>query len=165
MGSTAVNQPVNGGYAMRLKQADLFWGLSPNLLKAIMDVATRHAFAAGTFVYQRDDPADFLYILMQGEVRLRFGDEGTVVFTIATLGEVFGWSSLIGRDRHTLSAFCSQPATVLKFERRRLTALIEKDPDSGVIFYRQLSQALGNRLLQIYDTVAECGGDPSGPAR
>lgn len=150
---------------MRLKQADLFWGLNPNLLKAIMDAGTRHALAAGTFVYHREDPADFLYILMQGEVRLRLGDEGAVVFTIATLGEVFGWSSLIGRDRHTLSAFCSQPVTVLKFERCRLTALVEKDPDSGLIFYRQLSQALGNRLLQIYDTVAECGGEPARPLR
>ena len=52
-----------------------------------------------------------------------------------------------------------------KFEQRRLTALVEKDSDSGVIFYRQLSRALGNRLLQIYDTVAECGGDPAGPAQ
>jgi CRP-like cAMP-binding protein len=148
---------------MRLKQADIFWGLNPNLLEAIMAVGTRHAFATGTFVYRRDDPADFLYILMQGEVRLRLGDEGSEVFTIATLGEVFGWSSLIGRDRHTLSALCSQPVTVLKFERRRLTALVEKDSDSGIIFYRQLSRALGNRLLQIYDTVAECGGGTAEP--
>ena len=150
---------------MRLKQSDIFQGLSPSILKAIMAVGTRHTFAADAFVYHRDDPADFIYILMQGEVRLRFGDEGTVVFTIATLGEVFGWSSLIGRERHTLSAFCSRSSTILKMDRRRLTALIEADPDSSIVFYRQLSRALGNRLLQIYDTVAECGGDPSGPAR
>jgi CRP-like cAMP-binding protein len=126
-----------------------------------MAAGTRHALAAGAFVYRRDDPADFLYILVQGEIRLRLGDEGAEVFTIADLGEVFGWSSLIGRERHTLSAFCRQPATVLKIERRRLMALVDNDPDSGVIFYRQLSRALGNRLLQIYDTVAECGRDGS----
>lgn len=143
---------------MRLKQSDIFWGLNPNTLKAIMATGTRHAFAGGTFVYHRDAPADFIYILMQGEVRLRLGDEGAEVFAIASLGEVFGWSSLIGRERHTLSAFCSQPSTVLKMDQRRLTALIEADPDSSTIFYRQLSRALGNRLLQIYDTVAECGG-------
>jgi CRP-like cAMP-binding protein len=147
---------------MRLKQSDIFWGLSPGILEAIMAAGTRHAFAAGAFVYHRDDPAEFLYILMQGEIRLRLADEGAEVFTIANLGEVFGWSSLIGRDRHTLSAVCSQPATILRLERRRLTALIDNDPDSGIIFYRQLSRALGNRLMQIYDTVAECGGDPAG---
>jgi CRP-like cAMP-binding protein len=146
---------------MRLKQADIFWGLNPRILEAIMAAGTRHALAAGAFVYRRDDPADFLYILVQGEIRLRLGDEGAEVFAIADLGEVFGWSSLIGRERHTLSAFCRQPATVLKIERRRLMALIDKDPDSGIIFYRQLSRALGNRLLQIYDTVAECGRDGS----
>lgn len=147
---------------MRLKQSDIFWGLNPNILGAVMSTGTRHAFGAGTFVYHRDDPADFIYILMQGEVRLRLGDGGAEVFSIASLGEVFGWSSLIGRERHTLSAFCSRPSTILKMDQRRLTALIEADPDSSIIFYRQLSRALGDRLLQIYDTVAECGGGPVG---
>jgi CRP-like cAMP-binding protein len=147
---------------MRLKQSDIFWGLNPSILRAIMAAGTRHAFEAGAFVYHRDDPADFLYILMQGEIRLRLGDEGAEVFAIASLGEIFGWSSLIGRERHTLSAFCRRPSTVLKMDKRRLMALIEEDPDSSIIFYRQLSRALGNRLLQIYDTVAECSGDRAG---
>lgn len=150
---------------MRLKQSDIFQGLSPNILKAIMAIGTRHAVAAGAFVYHRDDPADFIYILMQGEIRLHLGDEGTEVFVIDGLGEVFGWSSLIGRERHTLSAICSRSSTVLKMDQRRLTALIEADPDSSIAFYRQLSSALGNRLLQIYDTVAECGGPDKPPQR
>ena len=146
---------------MRLKQADIFWGLNPDILKAIMAAGTRHAFGADDFIYHRADPANFLYILMQGEVRLLLGDEGREVFAIGTLGEVFGWSSLIGRERHTLSARCRRPSTVLKIDKRRLTALIDADPDSSVIFYRQLSRALGNRLLQIYDAVAECNGAPT----
>lgn len=148
---------------MRLRQSDIFSGLNANILKAIMATGTRQAFGAAEFVYHRDDPADFLYILMQGEVRLRLRDEGAEVFTIASLGEVFGWSSLIGRDRHTLSAICIRPSTVLKMEQRRLTALLEEDPDSSILFYRQLARALGNRLLQIYDTVAECNGPRAGP--
>ena len=148
---------------MQLKQSDIFGGLNPNILKAIMAAGTRHAFAAAEFIYHRNDPADFLYILMQGEIRLRLQDEGAEVFTIASLGEVFGWSSLIGRDRHTLSAICIRPSTVLKMEQRRLTALLEEDPDSSILFYRQLARALGNRLLQIYDTVAECSGPRAGP--
>jgi CRP-like cAMP-binding protein len=161
----ALIQLIAEGFSMRLKQSDIFQGLNPNILKAIMAIGTRHAFPEGTFVYHRDDPADFIYILMQGEVRLHLGDDGTEVFVIAGLGEVFGWSSLIGRKRHMLSAFCGRPSTVLKMDQRRLTALIEADPDSSIVFYRQLSRALGNRLLQIYDTVAECGEPDEPPQR
>ena len=150
---------------MRLKQSDIFWGLNPSILRAIMAAGTRHAFASGAFVYHRDDSADFLYILMQGEVRLRLGDQGREVFAMADLGEVFGWSSLIGRERHTLSAFCSRPSTILKMDQRRLRTLIEEDPDTSTIFYRQLSRALGNRLLQLYDTAGECGGGPAGSSQ
>ena len=141
---------------MYLRQSDIFLGLNPNILKAVMAVGTHHALPSGEFVYHREDPADFLYILMEGAVELRLGDEGTAVFTIGNLGEVFGWSSLVGRDRHTVSAVCRQPTALLKMDKRRLIALFEEDPESGFIFYRQLARALGNRLLQIYDSVAEC---------
>ena len=75
---------------MQLRQADLFMGLNPVVLKAVMAAGTRHAFTEGEYVYHRGDPADFLYILMDGDVRLRLGDEGSELFTIAALGEVFG---------------------------------------------------------------------------
>lgn len=147
---------------MQLRQADLFVGLNPAILKAIMAAGTRHAYAAGEFVYHRHDPAAFLYILMEGDIRLRLGDEGSELFTIAALGEVFGWSSLIGRDYHTVSAVCRRSSAVLKMSRQRLIAIFEDDPESGFIFYKQLARALGNRLLQIYDTVSECGRADAG---
>jgi CRP-like cAMP-binding protein len=142
---------------MQLRQSDLFVGLSPNTLKAVMAAGTRHAFAAGEFVYRRNDPADFLYILMEGDIRLRAGDEGAELFTIAALGEVFGWASLIGLNRHTVSAVCRRPSTVLKMSQHRLIAIFAADAESGFIFYQQLARALGNRLLQICDSVFESG--------
>jgi CRP-like cAMP-binding protein len=149
---------------MQLRQADLFVGLSPNTLKAVMAAGTRHAFPAGDFVYHRDDPADFLYILIEGDIRLRMGDEGAELFTITVLGEVFGWSSLIGRERHTVSAVCRRLSAVLKMDKHRLIAIFEADPESGFVFYQQLARALGNRLLQIYETVSECGPAGAGPS-
>jgi hypothetical protein len=38
-----------------------------------------------------------------------------------------------------------------------LITIFNDDPESGFVFYQQLARALGNRLLQIYDTVSECG--------
>jgi CRP-like cAMP-binding protein len=151
------------GRAMQLRQADLFMGLNPVILKAVMAAGTRHAFTEGEYVYHRGDPADFLYILMDGDVRLRLGDEGSELFTIAALGEVFGWSSLIGRDRHTVSAVCRRSSTVLKMGKHRLIAIFEDDPESGLVFYKQLARALGNRLLQIYDSVSDCGRTAAEP--
>jgi aspartate ammonia-lyase len=147
---------------MQLRQSDIFLGLNPSILKAIMALGTRHAFAAGEFVYHRETPADFVYILMEGEVELRLGDAGAQVFTIGTLGEVFGWSSLIGRDWHTVSAVCRQTTALMKMDKRRLVDLFESDPESGFLFYRHLARALGNRFLQIYDSAAACRGASAG---
>ena len=122
----------------------------------ILAVGTRQAFAAGEFIYHRDDPAAFFYILMAGDVRLRLGDEGPELFAISRPGEVFGWSSLIGREHHTVSAACRRSTTALKMNKNRLIAIFDNDPESGFVFYKQLARALGSRLLQIYETVSGC---------
>jgi CRP-like cAMP-binding protein len=142
---------------MQLRQADLFAGLNPGVLSAILAAGTRQAFAADEFIYHRDDPTAFFYILMEGDVRLRLQDDGPELFAITSAGEVFGWSSLIGRERHTVSAACRRSSTILKMNKHRMITIFNDDPESGFVFYKQLARALGNRLLQIYDTVSECG--------
>ena len=142
---------------MQLRQADLFAGLNPGVLSAILAAGTRQVFAADEFIYHRDDPTAFFYILMEGDVRLRLRDEGPELFAIASAGEVFGWSSLIGRERHTVSAACRRSSTVLKMNKHRVITIFNEDSESGFVFYTQLARALGNRLLQIYDTISECG--------
>jgi CRP-like cAMP-binding protein len=142
---------------MQLRQADLFAGLNPSVLSVVLAAGSRQAFKTGEFIYHRGDPAAFFYILMEGDVRLRLGDEGSELFVIACAGEVFGWSSVIGRERHTVSAACQRPSMVLKMNTQRLITIFNDDPESGFVFYQQLARALGNRLLQIYDTVSECG--------
>jgi CRP-like cAMP-binding protein len=141
---------------MQIRQSEVFVGLNPHLLKAIMAASTRHGFAAGGFVYHRRDPADYFYVLMEGEIELRLGDEGTPVFHFRHLGEVFGWSSLIGRPHHTVSAACLQATAVLGVEARHVIRLLEEDSESAVVFYRQLARALGNRLLEVCEAVDEC---------
>ena len=155
---------ISEGAVMQLKQSDIFKNLSTGILNQIMNTGDRIGFSQGRFVYHKGDRADFLYTLIEGEVRLRIGDEGTEVFTIGGLGEIFGWSSLIGKERHTLSAVCVKQTTVLKMDKRQLLSLIEADPDCSVTFYKQLAKALGNRLLQVYDTVAECKGESTAPS-
>jgi CRP-like cAMP-binding protein len=142
---------------MQLRQADLFARLNPSVLTAVLSAGTRQVVAQGEFIYHREDPSDFFYILIEGDVRLRLGDAGPEMFAIFRPGEVFGWSSLIGGERHTVSAVCHRSATILKMDKNRLMAIFTNDPESGFIFYKQLARALGSRLLQIYDTVSDCG--------
>jgi CRP-like cAMP-binding protein len=136
---------------MIIKQADLFYGLNHNFIKDLMAIAVRSSCLKGDVIFRSEEPATHFYILIQGCVRLRLGRAGREVFTSCRIGEIFGWSSLIGRQAYSASAECIEAATLLKIDRLQFQSILEKDLSSGLIFFKQLAAALGSRLIQLYE--------------
>lgn len=140
---------------MIIKQADLFYGLNHNFIKDLMAIASRTSCVKGDIIFRSDEPATYFYILIQGCVRLRLGHGGREVFTSCRIGEIFGWSSLIGRQTYSASAECMETATLLKVDRQQFQSILEKDLSSGLLFFKQLAAALGSRLIQLYERETE----------
>lgn len=150
---------------MIIKQADLFRGLSHNFIRDLMAIAARVSFSAGKVVFNSGEPAEHFYILIQGCVKIRLGQGGRVVYTGSKLGEIFGWSSLIGREDYTASAVCAAPTSLLRVDRRQFHHILEKDHFSSLMFFQQLAKVLGNRLIQLYGRDAKESRETSRPER
>ena len=135
---------------MYLKQSDLFTGLGHNFLKQTMAIAEKESFEKGAIVLKEGEPAKFFFILIEGQVRLLFGDTGKTVYQISGLGEIFGCSSLMGRDTYFLTARCDEPSVVLKIDRNKMEKILSDDTDNGHLFFKQLSRAIGNRMMTLY---------------
>ena len=136
---------------MYIRQTDLFWGLNQSIVNRLMGIAHQEAFARGDILFASDDPARHLFILARGEVRITMDGAGSNVYTGSRVGEAFGWGSLIGRDTYGGNAICATPVVVLKLDRNRLLRLLESDLQSGYLFFKHLSGALGSRLIQAYE--------------
>ena len=149
---------------MYIRQTDLFWGLNQNVVNRVMAIAEREAFAEGEILFRSDDAARHLFILAQGEVKITIADTGKQVYTGSRVGEAFGWGSLIDRDKYGGDAICATPVVVLKLERDRLLKLLDRDTESGYLFFRHLSRALGTRLIQAYQHMAVANTDGFGNA-
>ena len=132
---------------MYIQQNELFWGLNQHVVGRLMSIAERKSFGPGDVLFRHGDPADFLYILAQGEVQLAMGEEN--VYTGNRVGELFGWGCLIDRDTYGATATCTAPAVVLVLDRKRLLKLFDNDMESGYLFFRHLSCALGCRLARM----------------
>jgi CRP-like cAMP-binding protein len=135
---------------MYIRQTDLFWGLNQNVVNRLMGIAEREAFAQGDVLFRSGDAARHLFILAQGEVKIAMDDSDKRVYTGSRVGEAFGWGSLIDRDTYGGNAICATPVVVLKLERDRLLKLLNSDTESGYLFFKHLSRALGGRLIQAY---------------
>jgi CRP-like cAMP-binding protein len=135
---------------MYIRQTDLFWGLNQNVVNRLMGIAEREAFAQGDVLFRSGDAARHLFILAQGEVKIAMDDSDKRVYTGSRVGEAFGWGSLIDRDTYGGNAICATPVVVLKLDRDRLLKLLNSDTESGYLFFKHLSRALGGRLIQAY---------------
>lgn len=135
---------------MYIRQTDLFWGMNQNMVNRVMGIAEREAYAQGDVLFRSTDAARHLFILAQGEVKIAMDDSGKKVYTGNRVGEAFGWGSLIDRENYGGDAICATPVVVLKLDRDRLLKLLDGDMESGYLFFRHLSRALGGRLIQAY---------------
>lgn len=135
---------------MSLEKAYLFHGISKQTLKRVSEIAAEESHSKGAFLFHGGEPADYLYLLEAGRVRLHVGDKGHLAYVVSEPGETIGWSSMVEHEEYTLSAECIVPVRVTKIEKNALLQLLETDPVSGLTFFRNLSKVIGQRLVNCY---------------
>ena len=140
---------------MYIEQADFFYGTSMIFAKKVMNIAEKEFYESGKTVFMEGDPAEVLYVLIEGRVRIMIGERGHIVYIVSKGGEAFGWSTLVGRQSYSATAECLEPTTLLAFDRQRFQKVLDDDPDSGQILYKGLTKTLANRLLETYKMIAD----------
>jgi CRP-like cAMP-binding protein len=139
---------------MYMKQSDLLKGLSRDFVKQVMEAAEKETHKGGYILFNEGDRAKQIYILLKGRVSLTMGETGHIVYTVDHPGEVFGWSSLVGRKGFSTTAECKETTKLLKISVQKLEKLFEKDRANENIFLRQLAALLGARLIQSYKMIS-----------
>jgi len=135
---------------MYLLQSELFLGMGHQFLKNAMALSERLSLPEGHTIFSQGDAADHFYILIEGCVTLRVKGTGAV-YEGCRVGELFGWSSIIGDTTFTATAVSTRPSLLLKFPAAGFQDLLSSEPEAQAVFYTQLARALGKRLLASYE--------------
>ncbi len=134
---------------MYLKQKDIFWAMSKEFVKEIMEISVTESHKEGEWLFHGGDSANAFYILLKGRIKLSLGETGHAVYIVSNAGEAFGWSSLIDRENFSASAECMTQTKLLKLDKNKLQKILEKDPANSLILFKRLAEIL-DRLLQSY---------------
>lgn len=136
---------------MIIQEAELFEGVSQETMSEIAKIMVEESYDKGAVLFAKGDPADHFYVLMEGRVRLAIGEEAVIDYTVSNTGEAFGWSSLVDRDVYTAGAECTASTRLIKMEKERLIQILEKRPESGMLIFKRLAGAIGQRLIFVYN--------------
>lgn len=139
----------------KLTETELFNGLTSNQLTEISRLSVPCHFSADERIFEQDQYAEYLYIILKGEIQIRFKPYDGEVITVSRLGEgrVFGWSSVLGRSIYTSAAVCSVPAECIRIRGRDILSLCETHPETGIIIMERLAAVVAERLSQTNDQI------------
>lgn len=138
-----------------LAHLPLFEGLSGEQLEqfaALLDICY---LTKGMRVFEQGDAAEYLYILLEGEVLIRYkpydGDELTVARVVP--GGVFGWSAALGRSVYTASTVVVQDGKAYRLRAEKLQKLCGQCPETGVILLRRLTEVISQRVQVTHEQI------------
>jgi len=137
---------------------ELLNGLPAAEAEQVLALGTRMIVPSGTSLFQLGDPADRLFLVERGRIKLTLpmrvrGREEDIFVEERGPGQAVGWSALIPPYRFTLSATAVlRDADVITLPREALLNQFSANPAVGQKIALNLAVVVGHRL-QLFQTM------------
>jgi len=109
----------------------------------------------GKVLFEQGDPADYLYIVIEGEVHILYKPYDGPALTVARIGDcgVVGWSAALGSITYSSSAVCATDCQLMCMRSRNLHNLCNDHPETGEIVLQRLANIISERLRNTHPQV------------
>jgi len=127
-----------------LRNIPLFAGLPTARLKLIAYTAEVVRFEPGEEMVRQGDPADAVYIIIEGEAEVWLADAEGHQISVATMGpnSLFGEIGVIARGRRTTTVRATGPVTTFKISDKVFLDLVRSSPEIAMQVMTVLAQRL-----------------------
>lgn len=132
-----------------LQQFPCFAHLSRQNLRELALVTEERAVPSGTQMFGRGEDADTLYVIVRGEVEIKYPLPGDDLFRIHTLadGDLLVWSAIVEPYKTTAVGVTTRDTDLLAINARKLREyFFDKDPGLARELLQQVTRMLAERL-------------------
>jgi CRP-like cAMP-binding protein len=125
------------------EKVPIFAGMSQPLLLTTLATGEHFSIGKGEVVFREGDMGNSFFVLIAGEVAIEKLRDGKAV-ELARLGpgECFGEMALVGNDLRSATIRALGHVVAMRFYRE----LVESNPESAAIIYRNIARILASRL-------------------
>jgi CRP/FNR family cyclic AMP-dependent transcriptional regulator len=136
-------------------QLPLFQGINPAQLVLLREIFVPVDSYADSLLFEQGDPAEFLYLVVVGEVVVNFKPDDGPAITVARVrpGGVVGWSAALGSRAYTSRAECLVYTQMLRVRGTDLRKLCEQYPETGLMILDRLATVIAERLSSTHKQV------------
>ena len=137
-----------------LRRFPFFARLNAAQLKTLAMLADEIYLEAGHVLFEENQPADTLYLLVEGEVDLYYISEDKLrskarkEFLVGEINpeEIFGISAIIEPNIYTSTCRAANKSRLIKFDSRALREKMDQDCSLGYVLAQQAARAALQRL-------------------
>jgi CRP/FNR family transcriptional regulator, cyclic AMP receptor protein len=117
-----------------LKSVPLFALLDDEETAVLASQVEVKFFAARERIYKMGSPGGQAYVMINGKVRVTTVDEDGQEVTLdePTVGEFFGFASMLEQIPHRTNALALEETTCLEIDRDDITVLLQRKPHAGM---------------------------------
>ena len=141
----------------RLRRYTYFAPVGEENLEQLAAIAKEKWIPAGENLFYEFDPANYLYVIVEGEVDVHYtlgnGEQPTA--DTLTDGDLLAWSALVEPYRMTATATAVMDTRVIAIRAVEFRALCGRDPKLGRCLMTQVVKLLANRLVGAQLQLAE----------
>ncbi|RKX27707.1 MAG: hypothetical protein DRP45_00365 [Candidatus Zixiibacteriota bacterium] len=135
-----------------LKGHDVFRSLSVDQAKELSRFSSVKQFMANETIFEYNDAAGHVYMLMEGLVNLRLPateQDFSLVISRIEKGELFGLSPLLDSERYTATAQCVESTEVLSIEAKPFRELLRNNCMVDFNMMNQVADIYFNRYIDV----------------
>lgn len=138
-----------------LEQLPLFEGINSAQRAQLRQIFVPVDCYADTMLFEQGDPAEYLYLVVVGEVVVNFKPDDGPAITVARVqpGGVVGWSAALGSRLYTSRAECAVYTQMLRVRGTDLRKLCEQNPETGLLILDRLATVIAERLSSTHKQV------------
>jgi CRP-like cAMP-binding protein len=134
----------------RLESHEVFSLLRPEQVDSIHDASQVVRYSEGATVYSQGENADYIYVVLEGEVTLWLPGKGGVSVPVdqVTPGVMFGACKCFDIETYSTTAQCTHESRILKIDALALRDLMDDDHRMGSVLQRRMSGVYFKRYVE-----------------
>ncbi len=135
----------------RLRESDVFEGLTDDELRLVAAIGERRQVAAGQRLASAGSRGESLFLILKGEIRLLSHTAGEDPVRVAHAGETVPLAAIIDPPVLVTTAEAATDGEVFAIPRAPLLDLLETQPMIGLQVYRAAAKSFEHRYRQTLD--------------
>ncbi len=131
---------------------ELFQSLSVDAVQKINEISRVQTYEAGESIFEPNQEAKKVYLLLDGLVALRFrGKEEAFSAGLVRIekNDLIGAGALLGSPRYVSQAYCVKKSTVLGIDGKKLREILEEDRIVGFDVVMKIADLYFERYINV----------------